>query len=135
MHEFGSFFDTADYSFPVYYRISSDPEDFNSAEGVQLIASDGTKPLSAPYVVWTSYGGKNGTIIASAESSTSVFINQALGEGEWTEIATPEGASYSRSLRILEEGDGNWLLLNGGGALGGEDNSVTVSVVNLKQAL
>ncbi|KAJ5731539.1 uncharacterized protein N7483_006047 [Penicillium malachiteum] len=134
-YEHGSFFDTADYSFPVTYRIASNPEEFNSAEPIQLIATDGTEPASAPYVVWTSYGGKDGTIIVSAESSSAVYINQALGEGEWTTIDTPESASYSRSLRILSEGDGNWLVINGGGALGGDDNTVTISVVDLDGTL
>ncbi|KAJ5097784.1 hypothetical protein N7456_008505 [Penicillium angulare] len=135
MHEYGSFFNTSDYSFPVYYRLAENPEDFNSAEGIQLIASDGTEPLSAPYVTWTPYGGKHGTIVASAESSSSLFINQALGEGEWMEIKCAEGASYSRSVRVLEQGTGNWLLVSGGGALGGEDNSVTATVMNLKSSL
>ncbi|KAJ5937645.1 hypothetical protein N7454_003987, partial [Penicillium verhagenii] len=133
MHEYGSFFNTSDYSFPVYYRISANPLDFNSAEGIQLVAKDGTKPTSSPYVTWTPYGGAHGTIIANGQSSTSIFINQALGAGEWTEVATPEVAAYSRSLRVLEEGDGNWLVLTGGGdSAATTDNLVSVSVLNLK---
>lgn len=132
MYEYGSFFGTSSYSFPVYYRLSSNPLDFNSAEGIQLIATDGTKPTSAPYVVWTPYGGKHGTIIANGQSSSSIFVNKALGKGEWTKVSSPEVAAYSRSLRVLE-GDGNWLVLTGGGnSASTTDNLVSVSVMNLK---
>ncbi|KAJ5289573.1 uncharacterized protein N7443_009826 [Penicillium atrosanguineum] len=134
-YEYGSFFDTATYSFPLYYRLSSNPEDFASSEGVPLIASSGTVPTSSPYVVWTKYGGKNGTIIASSGTQSTIFINQALGEGEWTEITSPESASYTRSLRILSEGNGRYLAINGGGVLGGISNTVSVSVVDLKKVL
>ncbi|KAJ5630374.1 Neuraminidase [Penicillium longicatenatum] len=132
MYEYGSFFGTSSYSFPVYYRLSSNPLDFNSAEGIQLIATDGTKPTSAPYVVWTPYGGKHGTIIANGQSSSSIFVNKALGKGEWTKVSSPEVAAYSRSLRVLE-GDGNWLVLTGGGdSASTTDNLVSVSVMDLK---
>ncbi|KAJ5684650.1 CAZyme family GH93 [Penicillium maclennaniae] len=134
-YEYGSFFDTATYSFPLYYRLSSDPEDFASSEGIALVASSGTVPTSSPYVVWTEYGGKNGTIIASSGTQSNIFINQALGEGEWTEIASPESASYTRSLRILSEGNGRYLAINGGGVLGGTSNTVSMSVMDLKKAL
>ncbi|KAL1961816.1 hypothetical protein VTN77DRAFT_1028 [Rasamsonia byssochlamydoides] len=134
-YEYGSFFNTSTYSFPVYYRISSDPEAFNSVPGTRLVVSDGTQPASSPYVVWTPYGNSvNGTIIVSCGTSSSAFINHALGEGEWTEIATPEGTSYSRSLRILQDddNDGRMLLLMGAGHLPpSTTNRVTDSVVDL----
>jgi hypothetical protein len=97
--------------------------------------SSGTVPTSSPYVTWTKYGGKNGTIIASSGTQSTIFINQALGEGEWTEIASPESVSYTRSLRILSEGDGRYLAINGGGVLAGTANTVSVSVMDLKEAL
>ncbi|KAH8427631.1 sialidase family protein [Aspergillus melleus] len=133
VYEYGSFFNTSSYSFPIYYRISADPEDFDSAPHQRLVVSSGTVPTSSPYVVWTPYGGKHGTIIVSAGTQDSIFINQNLGEGEWTEIATPEGHSYTRSLRVLRE-DPSKLLLHGGGVLLGETNKVTVSLMDLKKA-
>lgn len=99
--------------------------------------SDGTQPASSPYVVWTPYGNSaNGTIIVSCGTASSVFVNQALGEGEWMEIATPEGTSYSRSLRVLQEqggkDDGRMLLLMGAGHLPpSTTNRVTDSLVDL----
>ncbi|KAJ5815649.1 hypothetical protein N7474_007426 [Penicillium riverlandense] len=133
-YEYGSFFNTSDYSFPVYFRLSKNPENFGEVEGQRIVVNDGTQPASSPYVTWTPYGGPNGTIIVSCGTLSSVFINQALGEGEWTEVSTPEGTSYTRSLRIFEQ-DPRFLLINGAGVLGGEDNSVTASVVDLEKAL
>jgi hypothetical protein len=133
-YEYGSFFNTSSYSFPVYYRLSEDPENFLAAPHQKLVVSSGTQPTGSPYNVWSSFGGDNGTIVVSCGSLSTVFVNQALGEGEWTEIATPESASYTRSLRILEQ-DQKYLLLNGGGVLNGQSNKVTVSVIDLESAL
>ncbi|KAL2864083.1 sialidase family protein [Aspergillus lucknowensis] len=133
-YEHGGDFGTSSYSFPVYYKISSDPENFKAAADHQLIVSNGAKPDGSPYVVWSSYGGANGTIIVSCGGSGSIFINQALGTGEWTEITTPEPTSYSRSLRILQQ-DAKYLLLNGGGVLSGSSNEVTVTVLNLEDVI
>ncbi|KAF7592745.1 hypothetical protein BBP40_012503 [Aspergillus hancockii] len=133
-YEYGSFFNTSSYSFPVYYRLSEDPEDFLSAPHQKLIVSSGTKPTGSPYNVWSSFGGENGTIVVSSGNEGPVFVNQALGEGEWTEIATPESASYTRALRVLQQ-DQRFLLLNGGGVLNGEANKVTVSVIDLESVL
>lgn len=133
-YEYGSFFNTSSYSFPVYFRLSENPETFGQADGQRLVVSDGTQPQSSPYVTWTPYGGHNGTIIVSCGTSSSVFINQELGQGNWTEIPTPEGVSYTRSLRIFEQ-DPRFLLLNGAGVLGGSENRVTVSVMDLENAV
>lgn len=133
-YEHGSFFNTQSYSFAVSYRITSDPESFNSAPNYLLKTANGFQPTSSPYVVWTPYGGANGTIIVSSGTSGSIFVNQALGQGEWREIATPEPASYSRSLRILD-GNPQFLMISGGGVLQGQDNKVTVSMMDLKEVL
>ncbi|KAH8703276.1 hypothetical protein BGW36DRAFT_354704 [Talaromyces proteolyticus] len=135
-YEYGSFFNTSTYTFPVYFRIASNPEEFNSATGNRLIVSNAsTEPQSSPYIVWTSHGSdRNGSIIVSCGTHSSVFVNQALGEGEWTEVETPESTSYSRSLRILQE-DPKKLLLFGAGLLPpSTNNKVTDSVIDLKAA-
>lgn len=84
--------------------------------------------------MWTPYGGENGTIVASSGTQSTLFINKALGQGEWTEIECPEGHSYTRSLRVLSEGEGRDLLINGAGVLSGTNNRVTVSVMDLEGA-
>lgn len=133
-YEHGSFFGTSSYSFPVTYKLSTDPENFATASGTQMVVSNGATPDGSPYVVWSSYGSSNGTIIVSSGGSSSVYVNQALGAGNWTEIPTPESTSYTRSLRILQEKE-TYLLLNGGGVLSGTSNRVTVSLIDLENAL
>lgn len=133
-YEHGSFFGTSSYSFPVTYKLSTDPESFATAPGIQMVVSNGATPDGSPYVVWSSYGSSNGTIIVSSGGSSSVYVNQALGAGNWTEISTPESTSYTRSLRILQENE-NYLLLSGGGVLSGTSNRVTASLMDLENAL
>ncbi|KAJ5996801.1 hypothetical protein N7499_006884 [Penicillium canescens] len=135
IYEYGSFFGTSSYSFPLYYKISSNPEDFLSVEGQRLVVSSGTKPTSSPYIVWTKYGGKNGTLIASSGTQSTLFINKALGEGEWTEIASPQEHSYTRALRVLEEDGGRYLMVHSAGVLSGTANRVSESIIDLKKVL
>ncbi|OAL57452.1 Oligoxyloglucan reducing end-specific cellobiohydrolase [Pyrenochaeta sp. DS3sAY3a] len=123
---------TTSYQFPVYYKIVSDPEKFGPATGISLKASDGTIPTGSPYLVWSPVGGKNGTIIVSAHSGTQVYINKGLGEGPWTKVDTPEGSSYTRHLRVLN--DPTKLLIMGGGQLPpSTTNKVTVSVMDISK--
>ncbi|KAI4859828.1 glycoside hydrolase family 93 protein [Hypoxylon rubiginosum] len=119
-------------TFPVYYRLSSDPEKFGSATHHVLRATDGSVPTGSPYVVWSSAGGVNGTIIVSAGCCSQVWTNKALGaEGAWTKVTTPEAASYTRSLHVFQE-DPNALLIAGGGRLPpSTTNKVTISVMNV----
>ncbi|KAI1084307.1 glycoside hydrolase family 93 protein [Whalleya microplaca] len=124
---------SSSYSFPVYYRLSSDPEDFSSATHHPIVASDGTVPNGSPYLVWTSAGGENGTIIVSSGCCSQVFINKALGaEDAWESVSTPEGVSYTRSLHVFQE-DPNFVLIAGGGHLPpSTSNKVTISVISVK---
>ncbi|CAG8101816.1 unnamed protein product [Penicillium olsonii] len=135
IYEYGSFFGTSTYSFPLYYRITSDPEKVAEAPHQRLVVSSGTKPTSSPYVVWTPYGGKNGTIIASSGTQSTLFINKALGEGEWTEIPSPEEHGYTRALRVLSEDGGRYLMVHSAGVLLGTNNRVSASVMDLKDVL
>lgn len=121
------------YSFPVYYKIVSDPEKFGPATGISLKATDGTIPTGSPYVVWSPVGGKNGTLIVSCGSRSEIFVNTGLGEGAWRKIATPEGTSYTRHLRVLEN-DPTKLLIAGAGKLPpSTTNKVTVTVMDISK--
>ncbi|CAJ2510916.1 Uu.00g065410.m01.CDS01 [Anthostomella pinea] len=122
----------SEYTFPVYYRLASDPTAFGSVVHHPLVSSDGFVPTGSPYVVWTSVGGENGTIIVSSGCCSDVYINQALGaEGAWVTLSTPEGSSYTRSLLVFQEDD-SYVLLAGGGALPPSDkNNVTMSVMEM----
>ncbi|KAI0008748.1 glycoside hydrolase family 93 protein [Xylariaceae sp. FL0662B] len=83
------------YSFPVYYRLSGDPEDFASATHHPIVASGGTVPNGSPYVVWTPAGGENGTIVVSSGCCSQIFVNKALGADDaWESVSTPEGGGH-----------------------------------------
>ncbi|KAH9908178.1 Sialidase [Xylariomycetidae sp. FL2044] len=129
--------DDDEYTFPVYYRLSADPEAFADAEHHVLqsvSSSDGTVtvPNGSPYVVWSPAGGENGTIVVSSGCCSEIFINRALGaEDAWETVDTPEGVSYTRSLLVLQD-DPAYVMIAGAGALPpSEDNSVTVSVMDI----
>ncbi|KAJ4985636.1 bnr asp-box repeat domain protein [Stagonosporopsis vannaccii] len=123
---------SSSYKFPLFYRLSSDPEKFDSAEDHQLITTDGTIPEGSPYNVWTPYGGKNGTIIVSSGTSGDVYINRGLGEAgtPWIRVPTGEKTHYTRHLRVLK--DPKKLLIMGGGVLPpSTTNKVQLSVVDI----
>ncbi|KAI1617367.1 hypothetical protein EDD36DRAFT_162204 [Exophiala viscosa] len=119
------------YTFPVFYKISSDPTAFGAVEGQPIVTAGGTVPASSPYVIWDE---KENMLIVSCGTLSDVFVNKAEGDvGAWESRATGERVSYTRSLRIVH--DQLWdrgLLLAGGGLLPpSENNSVTVGVINI----
>ena len=96
-------------SFRVFYKISSSPLTFDSVSP-QVLSAGGTVQTSSPYVVWSSAGGANGTIVFSANSNTQIFINTKLGDpNSWVEYSTPQSGAYSRHLRVMDNLD--WLLI------------------------
>jgi hypothetical protein len=120
----------SNYQFPVYYKIVSDPEKFGAATGVVLRTTDGTVPNGSPYVVWSSFGGKNGTLIVSSGTSGDIYVNKGLGEGAWKRVTTKEPTSYTRHLRVLQ--DQSKLLIMGGGKLPpSTTNRITVTVMDV----
>ncbi|KAG0647072.1 hypothetical protein D0Z07_7270 [Hyphodiscus hymeniophilus] len=125
-----------DYEFPVYYRINANPLLFNSSIGYPLVTNTGIQPTSSPYITWSPVGGANGTIVVSCGTLTEVFVNQELGAADaWKSVDTPEGVSYSRSLRV-SKGNSDHLLIAGAGHLPpATTNRVTVSVIDLLKSL
>ncbi|ORY68517.1 exo-1,5-alpha-L-arabinofuranobiosidase [Pseudomassariella vexata] len=124
---------TTSYTFPVFYRLSKDPEKFFDVEHHPIVTTEGTVPNGSPYVVWSSAGGVNGTIIVSSGCCSQIFVNKALGaEDAWESVSTPEGVSYTRSLMVFND-DPSYLLIGGAGKLPPADgmNQVTISVVKL----
>ncbi|KAK5115192.1 hypothetical protein LTR85_009950 [Meristemomyces frigidus] len=127
------FYGAPEAAFAVYYRISNSPLTFNNSVGRPIIATDGTVPVSSPYNVWTPIGGSLGTIAVSCGTLSEVFLNHNLGApGAWTKVPTPEGVSYTRSLRVLP--DESEILITGGGILSGTNNSVTTSSIDITPA-
>ncbi|KAK1045449.1 hypothetical protein LTR74_018136 [Friedmanniomyces endolithicus] len=129
------FYGALEAAFAVYYRVSSSPLTFDGAPGHVIRSDDGTVPVSSPYNVWTPIGGPDGTIAVSCGTLTEVFLHTGdiSQGGNWTKVATPEGTSYTRSLRVRRNSDR--LLITGGGVLGGKNNSVTSSEVSVTQLL
>ncbi|KAF2770370.1 BNR/Asp-box repeat protein [Teratosphaeria nubilosa] len=128
------FYGAPEAAFAVYYRLSDSPLTFNNATGYVIEATDGTIPVSSPYNVWTPSDSKNGSIVVSCGTLSTVFINHDLAApgSPWVEYATPEGTSYTRSLLVLPDPD--QILITGGGVLSGTDNRVTTSSIDITAA-
>lgn len=78
----------------------SSPLNFISDPG-QPINANGFEPSSSPYVVWSSCGGPNGTIVVSDADHSGVFINTMLGDPSgWRYKMTDARPSYSRAMAI-----------------------------------
>ncbi|KAJ1338449.1 sialidase-1 [Microdochium nivale] len=128
---------TDGYSFPVFYRLSRDPENFDAAphHPIRIPTSAAAPPIvpdGSPYVVWTPAGGPFGTIVVSSGCCSDVFVNKRLGaEDAWEAVATPEAASYTRSLLVLRQ-DPRYVMISGGGRLPpSSTNVVSVSVIKV----
>jgi len=120
------------YTFPVYYKISSDPTKFGDVQSQPIITNDAkrTVPVSSPNVIFDE---EQGLIVVSCGTLSDVFVNGAGGDlSGWESRTTGERVSYTRSLRIIhDEKWGKGLLIAGGGMLPpSNNNSVTVGVVD-----
>ncbi|KAJ4172030.1 hypothetical protein NW754_007628 [Fusarium falciforme] len=136
VYEYGGEPSAGRYWFPVYYRLSEDPLAFLEAPGQQVVSDDGTKPAGSPYVVWSSYGGENGTIVVSCGTMPQIFTNQALGHPDaWKKWEVPQPTAYTRALLVFEE-DPDLLMIMGAGDLPpGKTNEVSASVVRLSEVI
>ncbi|KAL1753859.1 glycoside hydrolase family 93 protein [Schizophyllum commune] len=104
--------------FAVYYKLSDDP--------------DNTHPTGSPTVTWTPYPeGSNGTIVVSGSNYKGVFLNTQLGapgsNWEYRDTASPN--QYTRFVMAMPEA--GQIMIAGGGVLNGENNDVSVSVIQL----
>jgi len=88
------------YKYPIYYKLSYDPEDADKKPWHRLVVDVGTQSNGGPYATWSPVGGINGTIVVSDSDHNAVWVNQALGEGIWKEVQTPHGRAYSREVRV-----------------------------------
>ncbi|MFF3333013.1 RICIN domain-containing protein [Streptomyces sp. NPDC002888] len=118
-------------SFAVYYKISSDPEAFDSVTGIPLRTTDGIVPVGTPYITWLPTGGPNGTLAVSSNSTGDLFLNTENGAANtWTRINPNVAPGYSRGMLPLT--DGHSLLVLSGGRTGGNlHNPVTYSTIDL----
>ncbi len=104
---------------PVHYKLSDDgihwgdPADL----GTRIQTKEGYFLKSTPYIIWTPYGGENGTLFISGMGTNingklignGYMINRNLGEGDWVHIEAPiqyqtDGAGgYSQTMIQLDE--------------------------------
>ncbi|KAK1751937.1 Sialidase [Echria macrotheca] len=100
--------------YPVYYRLAKSPLDFRLSEGLPIVINGEVAPNASPYVVWSSVGGPNGTIIVSDADNKVVYTNQAGGHvDKWELHDTPAGATYSRSIHIFKNHQDSLVLFGG----------------------
>ncbi|MFD6448333.1 ricin-type beta-trefoil lectin domain protein [Promicromonospora sp. NPDC060204] len=95
-----------DHACEVYVKRSANGYDWGAAgdAGTLVRTADARELLHTPYISWVPGGGPNGTVLLSgqrvvagptgnktvlAESGTVLFANTSLGNGAWTEAATP----------------------------------------------
>ncbi|MGW2525327.1 RICIN domain-containing protein [Streptomyces sp. NPDC001617] len=117
-------------NFAVYYKISADPEAFNSVTGIPLQSTDGTIPTSTPYITWLPTGGPNGTLVVGAYSTGDLFLNTQNGAANtWTRIQSTVAFGYSRGMLPLA--DGHSLLVLSGGPNGSGLNPITYGTIDL----
>ena len=101
-------------NYPVYYRLAKSPLDFRLSEGLPIVIDDKIAPNASPYVVWSAVGGPNGTIVVSDADNKVVYTNRAGGAvDKWELHDTPAGATYSRSIHILNKHQDSLLLFGG----------------------
>ncbi|KAF2187574.1 glycoside hydrolase family 93 protein [Zopfia rhizophila CBS 207.26] len=123
------------YTHPVYHKFVANPENAVTEPIRELSVDMGVRPSSAPYITWTSIKGNVGTIVVSAGTSNSIFINRTLGEGGWQEVKTMAGRAYSREAKIPAN-DMGYLHLAGGAEEGQSSPSqILAKVMDFEAAL
>jgi hypothetical protein len=111
-----------------HFRTSADGDNWGDAKNYGTLIQDRFRqyPNGTPYIVWSPYGGPDGTLIASGRSvvrydtgtvsgrvGNGVFINRKSGQGYWTLLETPidynpDMDGYSQTMIPL--GDGQEIL-------------------------
>jgi hypothetical protein len=111
-----------------HFRTSADGDDWGDPKEYGTLIQDRFRqyPNGTPYIVWSPWGGPDGTLIASGRSvvrydtgtvsgrvGNGVFVNQKGGQGYWTLVETPidynpDMDGYSQTMLPL--GDGQEIL-------------------------
>ncbi|NAZ81313.1 exo-alpha-sialidase [Kineococcus sp. R8] len=91
--------------FAVHHKTAADPLSFGAAPGQLLVDQSGHVPTSSPTVAWSPAGGRNGTVVVSANSDQDLFVNRSLGAaGAWTRVPSVVPAGYTRFTIPLDDG-------------------------------
>ncbi|KAI3332930.1 glycoside hydrolase family 93 protein [Ustulina deusta] len=120
----------------VHYRLTSNPLDVLSAPSYTMKSTAGSTTTSSPFVVWSSVGGTNGTIVLSGGSASNIFVNQRLGDPDsWVEYTTPQPNAYARSMVLFQNDDSRMLIIGAGHLPPSSTNYVSVSVIDLQDTM
>jgi hypothetical protein len=106
----------------VHFRTSADGVNWGDAKGQGILVQDRWRqfPNGTPYIVWSPWGGADGTLLVTGRSvvrdeigrvGQGMFVNQHGGEGLWSLIETPIDYNvdgYSQTMLPL--GDGREIL-------------------------
>jgi hypothetical protein len=107
-----------------HFRTSQDGDNWGDYRDYGTLIQDRWRqyPNATPYIVWSPWGGPNGTLIASGRSiirddlgptGNGVMINRNNGQGLWTLIETPivyNPALDGYSQTMIPLGDGREIL-------------------------
>ncbi|KAK3214577.1 hypothetical protein GRF29_19g626999 [Pseudopithomyces chartarum] len=126
---------TNNYTYPIYYKITTNLRNAAKDRTREFRVDTGAVPSGSPSVTWSPLGGSNGTIVLSDSKSGSVFVNQALGEGEWWELPTTAGRALGREVAIPANDQTKLRFVGGTDPLGKGASQVLVTVMNLKKAI
>ncbi|KAI1291163.1 family 93 glycoside hydrolase [Xylaria venustula] len=107
----------------IHYRLTSNPLSVLSAPSYTLKSTSGSTITSSPFVVWSSAGGSNGTIILSGGSASNIFHT------------TPQPSLYARSMVLFQKDDSEMLIIGAGHLPPSSTNYVSASVIDLKATM
>lgn len=134
VYEYGGDPAFSTYQFPIHYRISDDPTKFHDAPD-HLVSYNGRSPTTGPFVVWTPWGGPNGTIVLSAYQG-EVWANKALGDpSAWRYYSVEQPSAYTRNLRIFKDRPELMIIMGAGYLPPSTTNKVSLSIVDLNQVI
>ncbi len=109
---------------PAHFKVSTDGDNFGDPKDYGTLIQDRWHQFinATPYIVWSPWGGPNGTLIASGRGilrdnlgrvGNGVMINRDNGAGLWTLIQTPityDPAQDGYSQTMIPLGDGQEIL-------------------------
>jgi hypothetical protein len=103
-----------------HFRTSDDGDKWGDPRSLGTLIQDRWRqfPNGTPFIVWSPWGGANGTLLVTGRSvvrdnigrvGNGMFINRNNGEGLWTLIETPivyniDNDGYSQSMIPLDDG-------------------------------
>ncbi|KAL2255275.1 hypothetical protein VTK26DRAFT_3700 [Humicola hyalothermophila] len=123
-------------NYPVHYRLSDSPIEFDSAEDLPIVINGERAPNASPYVVWTPVGGPNGTIVVSDADNSEVYTNRRGGDPDaWEAHPSGHPPAYSRALHVFEKKPNRLAVIGGATFDEGGPDSLRITVLDVEKML